>query len=113
MERTFRSLNTTQLQLRPLWVCSAEHVRGHVVLCTLAYCVEGHLRQKLAPLLFEDAEREAGQARRGIPVEPAQVSTVAEAKAASKRAPERLPVQSLRTLLEHFGTLMPNRVALT
>ena len=113
VERAFRSLKTTQLQVRPMYVYSEEHVRGHVFLCMLAYYVEWHLRQKLAPLLFEDAEREAAQARRETPVEPAKVSEAAEAKAASKRTPEGLPVQSLRTLLEHLGTLALNRVTLT
>ena len=92
VERAFRSLKTTQLQVRPMYVYSEEHVRGHVFLCMLAYYVEWHLRQKLAPLLFEDAEREAAQARRETPVEPAKVSEAAEAKAASKRTAEGLPV---------------------
>ena len=61
----------------------------------LAYCLEWHLRRKLAPLLLEDAEREAAADR-----------------AASKRTPVGLPVQSLRTLLEHLGTLTLNRVTL-
>ncbi len=113
VERAFRSLQTTQLQVRPLYVHSEEHVRGHVFLCMLAYYVEWHLRRKLAPLLFEDAEREAAAARRQTPVEPAQVAEAAEAKAAGKRTPEGLPVQSLRSLLAHLGTLSLNRVALT
>ncbi len=57
----------------------------------LAYYVEWHLRRKLAPLLFEDAEREAA-ARRKTAVEPEQ---------------------GLRTLLAHLGTLSLHRVALT
>ena len=64
IERAFRSIKTTQLRVRPVYVYGEEHVRGHVFLCLLAYYVEWHLRRKLAPLLFEDAEREAGAARR-------------------------------------------------
>ena len=112
VERAFRSLKTTQLELRPLYVYSAEHVRGHVFLCMLAYYLEWHLRRRLAPLLFEDSERAAALAQRGSPVEPAQVSPAAEAKAASKRTAEGLPVQSLRTLLQHLGTLTLNDVTL-
>ena len=112
VERAFRSLKTTQLELRPLYVYSAEHVRGHVFLCMLAYYLEWHLRRRLAPLLFEDSERAAALAQRDSPVEPAQVSPAAEAKAASKRTAEGLPVQSLRTLLQHLGTLTLNYVTL-
>ena len=111
VERAFRSLKTTQLQVRPLYVYSEEHVRGHVFLCMLAYCVEW-LRRKLAPLLFEDADRAGAAARRESPVEPARVSLAAEHKADTKRTPEGLPVQSLRTLLEHLGSLTLNQVRL-
>ena len=76
--------------------------------------MEWHLRRRLAPLLFEDSEREAAAAQRDSPVQPAEVSAAAAAaKAAGKRTPEGLPVQSLRTLLEHLGTLTLNRVTLT
>ncbi len=106
VERAFRSLKTTQLHLRPVYVYSAEHVRGHVFLCMLAYYVEWHLRRKLAPLLFEDAEREAaaagvtgrtgdgfprcrgqggheadpGRAARAEPADPARPSRIADAQ---------------------------------
>ena len=112
VERAFRSLKTTQLEVRPLYVYSAEHVRGHVFLCMLAYYLEWHLRRKLAPVLFEDSERAAAAAQRTSPVEPAEVSPAAQAKAASKQTPEGLPVQSLRTLLEHLGALALNYVTL-
>ena len=112
VERAFRSLKTTQLEVRPLYVYSAEHVRGHVFLCMLAYYLEWHLRRKLAPLLFEDSERAAAEAQRNSPVQPAQVSPAAKAKAASKRTPTGLPVQSLRTLLEHLGAQALNYVTL-
>ena len=112
IERAFRSIKTTQLRVRPVYVYGEEHVRGHVFLCMLAYYVEWHLRRKLSPLLFEDAEREAAAARRQTPVEPAKVSRAAEAKAASKRTPNGLPVQSLSTLLAHLASLTLNEVTL-
>ena len=105
VERAFRSLKTTQLEVRPLYVYSAEHVRGHVFLCMLAYYLEWHLRRQLAPLLFEDSERDAA-------AQPAQVSSAAKAKAASKRIPQGLPVQNLHTLLEHLGAQALNYVTL-
>ena len=59
-----------------------------------------------------DSERAAAAAQRASPMEPAEVSPAAKAKAASKRTPEGLPVQSLRTLLEHLGALALNYVTL-
>ncbi|MDE0104176.1 MAG: IS1634 family transposase [Bryobacterales bacterium] len=112
IERAFRNMKTDRLQLRPVYVYDEEHVRGHVFVCMLAYYVEWHLRRKLAPLLFEDADREAGEARRKTPVEPAKSSLDAQAKAAGKQTPEGLPVQSLETLLEHLKALTLNEVTL-
>ncbi|MGH7049339.1 MAG: hypothetical protein ACREE5_01670, partial [Acetobacteraceae bacterium] len=41
-----------------------DRVRAHVCLCMLAYYVEWHMRQKLAPMLFDDADKEAAAAER-------------------------------------------------
>ncbi len=112
VERAFRSLKTSQLQLRPVYVYSEDHVRGHVLLCLLAYYLEWHLRQRLAPLLFEEQDREAARQRRNSPVEPAQVSESTQAKAASKQTADGLPVHSLTTLLADLATLTLNEVAL-
>ena len=95
-----------------MYVYSEEHVPGHVFLSLLAYYVEWHLRRKLAPLLFEDAEREAAAARWESPVEPATVSRAAEAKADTKRTPDGLPGQNLQTLRDHLGSLTLNQVRL-
>ena len=108
--RLGRELNRHKMEKH--FVYSAEHVRGHVFLCMLAYYLEWHLRRQLAPLLFEDSERDAATAQRDAATQPAQVSSAAKAKAASKRTPHGLPVQSLRTLLEHLGAQALNYVTL-
>src|SRR5246127_5543228 len=46
----------------------ADRLRAHVFLCMLAYHVEWHLRQALAPLLFHDTELNAARAERSSPV---------------------------------------------
>ena len=74
----------------------------------LAYYVEWHLRRALAPLLFDDHDREAGERRRSSVVHPAQRSPAAQAKAASKRTTDDLPVHSFRGLLAELGTLTAN-----
>ncbi len=70
------------------------------------------MRRRLAPVLFEDDDRGAAKARRGSPVEPAEVSGVAEAKADTKRTADGLPVHSLRTLLADLGPLTLNDASL-
>ena len=112
VERAFRSLKTAQLAVRPIFVYSEDHVRGHILLCMLAYYVEWHLRRRLAPLLFEEEDRAGARALRQSPVEKAQVSASTKAKAASKQTPEGLPVHSFQTLLADLGTLTLNEVTL-
>ena len=112
VERAFRSLKTAQLALRPIFVYSDDHVRGHVFLCLLAYYLEWHLRRRLAPLLFEEEDRAGARALRTSPVEKAQVSERTKAKVARKQTADGLPVQSFRTLLADLGTLTLNQVTL-
>ena len=54
VERAFRSLKTAQLAVRPIFVYSEDHVRGHILLCMLAYDVEWHLRRLPPPAAREE-----------------------------------------------------------
>jgi hypothetical protein len=45
VERAFRSLKTVDLKIRPIHHRTADRVRAHILLCMLAYYVEGHLLQ--------------------------------------------------------------------
>ena len=110
VERAFRSLKTVDLKVRPVFHRNAERVRAHVLLCTLAYYVEWHMRRKLAPLLFDDEDREAAEAARTSIVAPAQVSESAERKAWRKRNDDGYPVHSFQTLLGDLATVTRNRV---
>ena len=56
VEQAFRSLKGIDLLVRPIHHRTADRVRAHILLCLLAYYVEGHLRQAWEPLLFEDEE---------------------------------------------------------
>ena len=71
-------------------------MKTHVLLCMLAYYVEWHMRQALAPLLFDDEDHEAAQAQRTSMVAPAQRSASARDKAATKQTADGLPVHSFR-----------------
>ena len=112
VERAFRSLKTVDLDLRPVFHWTAPRVRAHVLLCMLAYYLEWHMRQKLAPALFDDHDHAAAEAQRSSPVAKAAVSSAARHKAGRKhtdpRNGETLPVHSFRTLLADLATLTHN-----
>lgn len=110
VERAFRSLKTVDLKVRPIHHRLADRVRAHVLLCMLAYYVEWHMRQAWAPLLFDDDDPAAGEARRRSVVAPAQRSPRAERKAMTKKTAEDQPVHSFQTLLADLATLAKNRV---
>ena len=110
VERAFRCLKTVDLHIRPIYHHKPERVRAHVFLCMLAYYVEWHMRRSLAPILFEDDNKSAGQARRASVVAPARRSERADAKASTKRTEDNAPVHSLSTLLRDLATVVKNRV---
>ena len=111
VERAFRSLKTVDLKVRPVFHRTADRVRAHVLVCMLAYYVQWHMRQRLAPMLFDDEDREAAEAARASIVAPARVSQTAQAKARTKRTAQGDPVHSLRTLLAELATITRNTVA--
>jgi len=110
VERAFRSLKTVDLELRPVFHWAAPRVRAHVLLCMLAYYLEWHMRQALAPLLFDDHDRAAAEAARTSPVAKAKPSPAAMRKAATKHTDDGLPVHSFRSLLADLATLTRNTV---
>jgi hypothetical protein len=111
VERAFRSLKSVDLKIRPIYHWLEERIRAHVFLCMLAYHVEWHLRQKLAPVLFEDEHREDCEHERASIVDPAPRSQSAKDKDRSKRTAQDWPVHSFRTLLDDLGTLTKNKIA--
>jgi hypothetical protein len=116
VEHAFRSLKTVDLELRPVFHWTARRVRGHVLLCMLAYYLEWHMRQCLAPLLFDEDDPAAGEAQRASPVQKAKPSLATRHKAASKQTDpaqgEPVPVHSFHTLLADLATLTRNVVRL-
>ncbi len=110
VERAFRSLKSIDLKIRPIHHRLADRVRAHVLLCMLAYYVEWHMRERLAPLLFDDAQPATGEAMRKSVVAPAQRSPQAEDKARRKKTDNGLPVHSFQTLLKDLQTIARNTV---
>src|ERR1700692_720277 len=107
-------MKTVDLDIRPVFHWTAPRVRAHVLLCMLAYYLEWHMRGALAPLLFDDEERAAGEARRGSAGGEGVVSKAAETKARTRPTDpargEALLVHSFRTLLADLTTLTKNTV---
>jgi hypothetical protein len=112
VERAFRSIKGFDLQVRPVYHHLADRVRGHVFLCLLAYYVEWHMRQALAPLLFMDENRAVAHQERGSVVKPARRSRAAERKVQQGQTADGLPLHSFRTLLKDLATLSKNTVRL-
>jgi len=108
VERAFRSMKTVDLEIRPIRHWTAGRVRAHVFLCMLAYHVEWHLREALAPLLFHDTDLASARAERASPVAKTEPSEAVMAKKASKRSPDGLPVMGFGDLMAHLGTLTRN-----
>ncbi len=103
VERAFRSLKTVHLEIRPIRHRVESRVRAHLFLCLLAYYVQWHLRQAVAPLLFDDEELETERARRD-PVLAAQPSESAKRKKRKRLTEDGLPLHSLETLMTAMGT---------
>ena len=110
VERAIRSIKTVDLHIRPIFHWTPPRVRAHVFLCLLAYHVEWHLRQRLAPMLYDDAEKATAEALRTSVVAKAQRSPSAIAKQTHGTTPDGLPVHSLQTLLADLATLARNVV---
>jgi transposase len=103
VEEAFRCFKSIDIRVRPIRHRTEEHVRAHIFLCMLAYYVEFHMRQALAPVLFDDEHVEEDRKHRD-PVKPAKPSISAELKRATKRTQEGFAVHSFDTLLEALST---------
>jgi hypothetical protein len=105
VERAFRCIKTVDLQIRPVYHWLADRVRAHVFLCMLAYYLEWHMRQRLAPMLYDDTDKHAAEAQRSSVVAKAERSPAAVTKQTTGRTDDGLPVHSFRTLLDDLATL--------
>ena len=110
VERAFRCIKTVDLNVRPVYHWLEDRVRAHVLLCMLAYYLEWHMRQCLAPMLFDDTDKEEAEALRSSVVAQAQRSKTAVKKQTTGMTPDGLPVHSFRTLLADLATMARNTI---
>ena len=110
VERGFRCIKTVDLHVRPVYHWLEDRVRAHVFHCMLAYYLEWHMRQKLAPMLFDDTDKEEAETRRRSVVAQAQRSKSATKKQATGLTEDGLPVHSFQSLLADLATLARNTI---
>lgn len=109
VERFFRTLNS-ELDVRPIRHRLADRVRAHMFLRMLSYYLVWHMKQVLAPILFQDNDKLAATTKRTNPVAAAERSDDALAKAARKRTTEDTPVHSFTSLLADLATVCANHI---
>ena len=64
VERAFRCIKSVDLQVRRVYHWLADRERADVFLSMLAYHLEWHMRERLAPMLFDDTDKQAAEALR-------------------------------------------------
>ena len=109
VERFFRTLNS-ELDVRPIRHRLADRVRAHMFLRMLSYYLSWHMKQVLAPILFQDTDKPAAAAKRANPVTVAKRSDQALRKAARKRTDDDTTVHSFATLLADLATICANQI---
>ena len=105
VEKDFRTMKTTGLEVRPIYHRTEPRVRAHIFLCMLALYVEWHMQQAWRPLLFAE-ETDTLPTRH--PVKPAEPTAQAVAKRATKKSAENLPLSSFRALLRNLAAVTNN-----
>jgi transposase len=108
VERVFRTFKGLDIHIRPIHHRTEERVRAHIFICLLAYYVEWHLRQVLAPLLFDD-ETLAFDRKQRDSVAPAEPSAAAKRKKVVRINEDGLPIHSFKTLMAEMGTRCRHR----
>jgi len=110
VERAFRSLKAVDMQIRPVHHWREPRVRAHLFLCMLAYHVEWHMRQRLAPILYSDHDKPTAEIERPSIIKPLEPSPAAKRKRSRRKTDDGTPVSSLRDLMRHMASLTLNTV---
>jgi hypothetical protein len=113
VESAFRCLKGVDLRIRPINHYREPRVRAHIFLCMLTYYVEWHMRNALAPLLFQDEQ--LGDLRKTRdPVARAAASQTAKRKKRTKSSDtsDSSPTHSFGSLLADLSTLCLNQCRL-
>ena len=107
VEMAFRADRTVDLKVPPIDRRTESRVKADVFLCMLAYYVEWHMKQALAPMLLNDEDDTPAD---WDGVTPVQRSKNALSKARRKKTSDNLPVHSFSTLMADLGTITLNQI---
>lgn len=107
VEKAFRTFKGIDLRVRPVNHRLGDRVRAHILLCTLAYYVEWHMRQALAPLLYADGDLEGSRNARD-PVAKALPTPAVRHKRAARESADGLPLRRWDGLISALSTLARN-----
>lgn len=107
IEKAFRTFKGVDLRVRPIHHRLENRVRAHFLLCMLAYYVEWHMRQALAPLLYAEENLPLARAQRD-PVAKALPTTQANRKKATGLSDDGLPLRRWDGLLSALSTQVRN-----
>lgn len=105
VERDFRSMKASGLEVRPLFHRTEPRVRAHIFLCLLAQYVQWHMRLAWRELLFAE-EDDTTDTR--DPVAAAETSEVLKSKKSRKKTRGGLRVLSFKGLLHKLATIAKN-----
>jgi transposase len=103
VERVFRSMKTTDLNVRPVHHYTETRVRSHFFICMLAYYVVWHMKEAWREITFADENINAEQEARD-PVAPAKRSSAALKKASGKTDSGGDKVSSFQIVLKRLST---------
>jgi transposase len=114
VEKSFRTIKTTLLDIRPIHHHLEERVRAHFLICMLSYYVVWHLRRAWSKHLFSDENLNETRSNRNpvltaTPNENVKNKKTRKAKETSNDQPAESetnpPTQSFRTLLNCLSTI--------
>jgi hypothetical protein len=108
VEEVFRTMKSTDILIRPIRHRLEDRVRAHVFLCLLAYYVIWHMKQLLAPLLYQD-ETVATARQIRDPVAKAEPTPHAKRKKALRTDSDGTPLRGFAMMLETLQTRCRNR----
>ena len=107
VEKAFRTLKGVDIRIRPIYHRLEDRVRAHMLLCMLAYYVEWHMRQALAPMLYAEDDLPAARMERD-PVAKAEPTGRCRRKKATQKTEDGFPLRRWDGLLNALSTLARN-----
>ncbi len=96
------------LRVRPINHRLEDRVRAHILLCTLAYYVEWHMRQALVPLLYADEDLEGLRGARETPAAKARPAPAVRLKRAARKSEDSPSLRRRDGLISALSTLARN-----